>query len=74
MKHEQNCGNCVWGEVNAHGQKECRRRSPIALPTQKQGSIHGQVQMAIVTLWPPVAAELRCGEHEPIHPVMDIKG
>ncbi len=68
MKQDENCENCVYSAVNAHDQRECRRHAPIALPTQQKSPIHGgrgrgQVQMAIVTLWPPVAVELWCGDY-----------
>ena len=68
MKQTENCENCVFSAVNAHGQLECRHHSPIAVPTQQKSPIqgrrgHGQMQMAIITLWPPVALELWCGDY-----------
>jgi hypothetical protein len=73
MKQDENCKSCVFCLINDNGQPECRRRSPIALPTQQKSPLANQVQMAIVTLWPPVKAELWCGDHMPAPPISGLK-
>jgi hypothetical protein len=71
---KDNCKNCGFCIVNDHGQAECRRHAPIAIPTQQQNRLGGKAQMAIVTLWPPVQPELWCGDHMPAPATLEIKG
>ena len=79
MKQVENCEGCAFSAVNAHGQNECRRHAPIAVPTQQKSPIHGgrgngQIKMAIITLWPPVAVELWCGDYAPKPPALTVQG
>lgn len=62
---QKNCGTCVFCAQSKSGQNECRRKSPVPLPMQRQGAISGQMEMTIGTIWPPVVLELWCGEYSP---------
>lgn len=71
MKKSESCGNCMFCLVNAHGQSECRRHSPTAFTTKQKSRVGPQVQMAVVTFWPPVNVDLWCGDHMPAPPTLE---
>ena len=65
IKTNKICATCCFCAENDSKHPECRRKSPQALPMQRPHPISGTVEVTVVPIFPPVGANLWCGEYAP---------